>query len=494
MWQGRRTEDNDHMSDSSPLAQRRRSLRYPCLFILAFALLLPLSSALAQDTIVVGRGGIPEVEINLDAIEFPTGRMTDRMEESASFGAFRSKGLLMPGSKVPPGERIVLTPPGSHPAAKTPRLKPPRTKQAKAGVPQLKLNIPETSSTKPAMPKPPKVKPAVPAKAKKPAPTAATEIAATPPEPAPIPEPAVKAKAEPEKAKAKAADKPAPKPKKEPKKAPKKEPQLAAKAEKKAMPEPPAAPPPPPEVDMKPEPTPPAPPVPAAKETAMKAPEAAKSAPAAPPPAPDTASTDDGGLTPPPLPDLPDLPPPPPAASLELPPLPKETVQEAPADLPPPPPLAEEPAKSADATEPVPMPEPVLPQPQEVAAPEESEQGKSKQVAALPPPSTTVPTTGPLTVLFSPGSAILNAEASERIAAVREKMDADKTLRLQLVAYATSTDDNPSRARRLSLSRALAIRSYLVEKDVKSTRMDVRALGNKFEEAPGDRVDLVLLP
>ena len=73
-------------------------------------------------------------------------------------------------------------------------------------------------------------------------------------------------------------------------------------------------------------------------------------------------------------------------------------------------------------------------------------------------------------------------------------MNADQSLRLQLVAYAASSDDNPNRARRLSLSRALAVRSYLVEKGVKSTRIDVLSLGNKFKEAPGDRVDLVLLP
>ncbi|MBL6933799.1 MAG: OmpA family protein [Alphaproteobacteria bacterium] len=438
---------------------------------LAVALFLPPRAALAQDTIVVGRSGMPEVEVDFDAIEFPQGRP----EASGSFRAFRSKGLLMPGSKAAPGERIVLTPPGSQPAAKAPRLKPPRTKQAKAGVPQL--NIPDVSSAKPAMPKPPKAKPPAPAKAKKPAPAAATEMAAAPPEAPPQmdmkPEPA--AKAEPKKVKVaeKAPEKAVAEPAPEPKKEPKKEPQLAAKAEKKAPPEPPAAPPP-------------APPAPKAKKPAIKAPEVAKPAPVAPPPAPDMAAADDGGLTPPPLPDLPDLPPPPPAASLDLPPLPKETVQEAAADLPPPPPPAEKQAKSGDttdATEPVPMPEPVLPKLEE-----------SKQVAALPPPSTKVPTTGPLTVLFSPGSAVLNTEASERINAVHEKMESDQSLRLQLVAYATSTDDNPSRARRLSLSRALAVRSQLVEKGIKSTRMDVRALGNKFEEAPGDRVDLVLLP
>jgi len=424
MRRGTCAEGDNHMQNFGPLAWQRgtgRLLR-PCLpAFLAAVLLLSSGFALALDTVVVGRSSMPEVEIDLDAIEFPT----SRMEGHVSFGTFRSKGLLMPGSKVAPGERIVLTPPGSQPAAKARRPIPPRTKQTKAGASKFKLNIPETPGAKPAIPKPLKAKLSAPANAKQPPATAPTEMAIKPPEPPPMPEPTVKV--EPKKASAAAK--------------PKKEPQLAVKPEEKAMPEPPAAPPLPAEVEIPP--------------------------------------------------DLPDLPPPPPAASLELPPLLEEIVEEAAADLPPSPPVEEQ-AKSGDATdatEPVPMRETVLPQPQETAAPEES-----KQVAALSPPATAVPATRPMTVLFSLGSAALNAEALERIDAVREKMEADQFLRLQLAAYATNTDDNPSRTRRLSLSRALAIRSYLVEKGVKSTRMDVRALGNKFEKAPGDRVDLVLLP
>ena len=424
MRRGTCAEGDNHMQNFGPLAWQRgtRRLLRPCLpAFLAAVLLLSSGFALALDTVVVGRSSMPEVEIDLDAIEFPT----SRMEGPVSFGTFRSKGLLMPGSKVAPGERIVLTPPGSQPAAKARRPIPPRTKQTKAGASKFKLNIPETPGAKPAIPKPLKAKLSAPANAKQPPATAPTEMAIKPPEPPPMPEPTVKV--EPKKASAAAK--------------PKKEPQLAVKPEEKAMPEPPAAPPLPAEVEIPP--------------------------------------------------DLPDLPPPPPAASLELPPLPEEIVEEAAADLPPSPPVEEQ-AKSGDATdatEPVPMRETVLPQPQETAAPEES-----KQVAALSPPATAVPATRPMTVLFSLGSAALNAEALERIDAVHEKMEADQFLRLQLAAYATNTDDNPSRTRRLSLSRALAIRSYLVEKGVKSTRMDVRALGNKFEKAPGDRVDLVFLP
>jgi outer membrane protein OmpA-like peptidoglycan-associated protein len=43
------------------------------------------------------------------------------------------------------------------------------------------------------------------------------------------------------------------------------------------------------------------------------------------------------------------------------------------------------------------------------------------------------------------------------------------------------------------LSRALAIRSYLIGKGVRSTRIDVRALGNKIPSGKPDRVDLKII-
>jgi outer membrane protein OmpA-like peptidoglycan-associated protein len=69
----------------------------------------------------------------------------------------------------------------------------------------------------------------------------------------------------------------------------------------------------------------------------------------------------------------------------------------------------------------------------------------------------------------------------------------DEASRLQIVAYATGGDEAGSQARRLSLSRALAVRSYLIDQGVRSTRMDVRALGNRSPDGPADRVDMVLV-
>jgi len=69
---------------------------------------------------------------------------------------------------------------------------------------------------------------------------------------------------------------------------------------------------------------------------------------------------------------------------------------------------------------------------------------------------------------------------------VRDK----KGLWLRLMAYANAGGMTASKARRLSLSRALSVRSFLIESGVRSTRIGVMALGNKAKNAPKNRVDI----
>jgi hypothetical protein len=71
-------------------------------------------------------------------------------------------------------------------------------------------------------------------------------------------------------------------------------------------------------------------------------------------------------------------------------------------------------------------------------------------------------------------------------------MKDESSLRLQLLGYAGGTQDSASKARRTSLFRALSVRTYLMKLGVRSTRMDVRALGNRVEDGSPDRVDAVV--
>ncbi|MBN2752245.1 MAG: OmpA family protein, partial [Rhodospirillaceae bacterium] len=61
---------------------------------------------------------------------------------------------------------------------------------------------------------------------------------------------------------------------------------------------------------------------------------------------------------------------------------------------------------------------------------------------------------------------------------------------VQLLAYAQG--ENRSKSRRLSLSRALAVRSYLLSQDIRNTRIEVRALGDQIPDGKPDRVDVIL--
>jgi outer membrane protein OmpA-like peptidoglycan-associated protein len=98
---------------------------------------------------------------------------------------------------------------------------------------------------------------------------------------------------------------------------------------------------------------------------------------------------------------------------------------------------------------------------------------------------------GQLRIAFQKDSAEIPDAAKSELDNLAQKMTADGTMRVELTAYASGTPDTATQARRLSLLRALAVRSYLIRQGVSSMRMDVRALGNKVQGEPADRVDLV---
>lgn len=162
-----------------------------------------------------------------------------------------------------------------------------------------------------------------------------------------------------------------------------------------------------------------------------------------------------------------------PAAAPPAPPVPPSLTQELQATIEPPP--APKPPAKAEAPP---------PPPSKVLAP-----GKAPetQTAALPPPTTGLEE---VRVLFKEGSAELSNTAKRELDAFAKLLKQDTSSRIQLLAYAKATD-SASRARRLSLSRALAVRAYLIDKGVRSTRMDVRALGHNVKAGPADRVDIL---
>jgi len=95
------------------------------------------------------------------------------------------------------------------------------------------------------------------------------------------------------------------------------------------------------------------------------------------------------------------------------------------------------------------------------------------------------------TITFDKDSARLPDGARDMLAHLASRMSEDATLEVQLLAYAAGDEENASKARRLSLSRALAVRSFLIDQGVRSTRIEVRALGNKVPDGSPDRVDII---
>lgn len=94
-------------------------------------------------------------------------------------------------------------------------------------------------------------------------------------------------------------------------------------------------------------------------------------------------------------------------------------------------------------------------------------------------------------IAFAAGEAAMPEAARKLLERALAELKRDEAARLQLLAFAGSSAG--SDARRLSLSRALAVRAFLVEQGVRSTRIDVRALGERESDQPPDRVDVMLV-
>lgn len=158
------------------------------------------------------------------------------------------------------------------------------------------------------------------------------------------------------------------------------------------------------------------------------------------------------------------------------------------------------PVAAAPAPAPVPTPAPAAtpspaPMPAPVATPAPAPTpAPPQQMAAAPAAPRPVPAPsaqgGVVTMSFPSGQGELpNADLAALDGLARQYASGED--RLQIRAYASSTvADGGSGARRLSLTRALAVRQYLIDKGIRSTRIDVRALGAPTDGSAADRVEI----
>lgn len=97
-----------------------------------------------------------------------------------------------------------------------------------------------------------------------------------------------------------------------------------------------------------------------------------------------------------------------------------------------------------------------------------------------------------LKVSFPPGKADLSPDGAAAIKRLVASAHTSADTTYNVVAYAAGTAGDPSVARRLSLSRALAVRGALMADGVNSARIYVRAMGANVPSGPPDRVDVTL--
>ncbi len=160
--------------------------------------------------------------------------------------------------------------------------------------------------------------------------------------------------------------------------------------------------------------------------------------------------------------------------------------------MPPPPPVAQlttpaPPAAPKVASEPPAVPKVAKSTPTTTAAPKSA----APEVASAPAKIKIEPGRA-LRIAFSDREARLPDGDKAKLVTLANALREKKDFRLQLLAYAGGQGLSTSKARRMSLSRALAVRSFLIRKGVRSTQIDLRALGNKTDDKPVNRVDLNL--
>jgi outer membrane protein OmpA-like peptidoglycan-associated protein len=114
-------------------------------------------------------------------------------------------------------------------------------------------------------------------------------------------------------------------------------------------------------------------------------------------------------------------------------------------------------------------------------------------------PGDIMPLQGGLRLTFGPGRADLNPGTEAAVRALVHRgggtTPASDNSSFTITTYASGTPDDPSTSRRLSLARALAVRSVLIGQGVASPRIYPRAWGPNqpgFNDGPPDRADITL--
>ena len=103
------------------------------------------------------------------------------------------------------------------------------------------------------------------------------------------------------------------------------------------------------------------------------------------------------------------------------------------------------------------------------------------------------PIVGGLRITFAPDSDHLNQDTKNAVLAFAKMLREQPDIRGLVDITASGVPNDPSRPRRMSLSRGLAIRAVLMNAGIPSTRIYIRVIGLPGKtgiETPADRADM----
>lgn len=138
--------------------------------------------------------------------------------------------------------------------------------------------------------------------------------------------------------------------------------------------------------------------------------------------------------------------------------------------------------------------------PMEPREPPPGDDGGESEIAAVDEPAGRVPLAVEpwegerARVLFDGADTAFGPAVQTMLDRIAARLRRDEDLRLTVLSYAGGEPEAAGRARLLSLTRALAVRDYLTDRDVRQARIAVRGLGDSAGQGPPDRIDLLLGP
>jgi outer membrane protein OmpA-like peptidoglycan-associated protein len=98
-----------------------------------------------------------------------------------------------------------------------------------------------------------------------------------------------------------------------------------------------------------------------------------------------------------------------------------------------------------------------------------------------------------LTIAFSQSETEVPLAAQKQLILLAKQLSSDATSNIQIVAYASGSEDQASVARRVSLARALAVRAFLIDLGIDNTRISPKAMGNKIPSGSPERADIIII-